>query len=328
MRAVFRKKPVVFLLLFLCACVCCAESFRTRRLSVISFEESQDEQTVSAGINDSVGVRLPEDLTFIEGVEVNVLIPASVSDWRDSVALALYDGVTPPPSEQIIDYSGRRVWLRPLPSKRSWIVQIPIRSDNSLKDSQYATKTDVIPDVSQRAVFMRFMPVMKGVPAETLSAALTVSVKPILINKARLVLSVRTPSAEAAPFVLLVDDKTAVLSSDGSILISPGEHRICIQPDGYRNEVFSVYIDRAKTASYEVMLKSLVPTVTVSAPDTCEIFFDDEKVTGAGGEFEVSEGEHRIRFLMGSYELVRQLYAEKGKSYAVNLSVDLQITEE
>ena len=31
---------------------------------------------------------------------------------------------------------------------------------------------------------------------------------------------------------------------------------------------------------------------------------------------------------MGSYEIIRSLNAEKGKSYSVNLSVDLEITEE
>lgn len=329
MRTVFRKKSFVSLFLFLITIVCSAESFRTHKLSVISFdEETQNEQSVSVGINDSVGVRLPNDLTFIEGVEITVLIPASVSEWRDSVAFALYDNITPALSESVIDYSGQRIYLKPLPSKMSWIVQIPLRAENSLKDSQYATKTDVIPDISSRSVFMRFMPVMKGVPEQTLSAVLKVSVKPILINKGRLVLSVKTPSAENVPFVLLVDDKTSTLSSDNSILLSPGEHSICIQPDGYRNEVFSVYIDRARTSSCEIMLKSLAPTVTISAPDTAEIFFDDEKMLHTDEEFEISEGEHRIRFLMGSYELVRQLYAEKGKSYSINLSVDLQIAEE
>lgn len=329
MRDIFRKRFIVSLFLFLCAFICRAESFRTHKMSVISFEEeNQSEQTVRIGINDSIGVRLPEDLTFIEGIEVKVMIPAAVSEWRDSVAFALYDNVSPLPSDSIIDYSGRRIYVKPLPSRMSWIAQIPLRAENSLKDSQYAVKTDVIPTVSSRFVFMRFLPVMKGVPEETLSAVLNVSVKPILIDKGRLVLSVNTPSKEAAPFVLLVDDKTVALSSDNSVLLSSGEHNICIQPDGYRNEVFSVYIDRARTAVYEVTLKSLSPTLSLSAPDTVEIFFDDRKVMSADGEFEISEGEHRLRFLMGSYELIRQLHAEKGKSYSVNLSVDLQITEE
>ena len=141
-------------------------------------------------------------------------------------------------------------------------------------------------------------------------------------------LSVKTPSSAKTPFVVLIDDKVTELPADNSILLDTGVHNVCIQSDEYRNEVSSVYIDRARTTVCEISLKSLMPTVSISVPDNVDMFFDDQKIDGTAAEFEVSEGEHRLRFLMGSYEIIRSLNAEKGKSYSVNLSVDLEITEE
>ena len=141
-------------------------------------------------------------------------------------------------------------------------------------------------------------------------------------------LSVKTPSSAKTPFVVLIDDKVTELLADNSILLDTGVHNVCIQSDEYRNEVSSVYIDRARTTVCEISLKSLMPTVSISVPDNVDMFFDDKKIDGTAAEFEVSEGEHRLRFLMGSYEIIRSLNAEKGKSYFVNLSVDLEITEE
>ncbi|MCI6179269.1 MAG: hypothetical protein MR662_02080 [Treponema porcinum] len=329
MKRVFCAGCFFSLLFFMSTAVCQAESFRTHKTHIVSLSaENQKEQSLQTGINDSIGVCLPDDLMFFEGIEVKVQIPPAVANWRDSVALAAYDGVTPVPSASKIDYSGKRIYIQPLPSKVNWIMQIPLRYDNSLKDGPYVTKMNVIPEISGHFVFLRFMPVMKGVPEETLESVLSVSVKPVLIDKGRLVLSVKTPSSAKTPFVVLIDDKVTELPADNSILLDAGVHNVCIQSDEYRNEVSSVYIDRARTTVCEISLKSLMPTVSISVPDNVDMFFDDKKIDGTAAEFEVSEGEHRLRFLMGSYEIIRSLNAEKGKSYSVNLSVDLEITAE
>ena len=44
-------------------------------------------------------------------------------------------------------------------------------------------------------------------------------------------------------------------------------------------------------------------------------------------EFVISEGEHKIKFHIGDYEIVRSITAIKGKTYTANFSLDLEITE-
>lgn len=316
-----------------------SESFRVRKVHTVQMkEEIGFEKTVKIGINDSIALFLPEkkagekQFDFIEGFEVKIQIPKSVSDWRDSVALSLYDDISPRPSENQIDYSGTRIFIQPLPSKMNWIAQVPLYTKTSLKDSSYTTKVSVIPDVSKGYAFLRFMPVMKGVPEETLNATLTVVIKPCLRNLGRLSLDFdRTEGSASSPVDILIDDE--VVSSqftqkNFSTLLEPGLHNLSIQSQEYRSEVRSLVVEQAKVSSEKFSFKSLKPTISISAPDNSEVFLDGNKVSEIGKEFEVSEGEHSLKFILGSYEILRNITAEKGKTYSANLNIDLQILED
>lgn len=333
MKNDFHKFLNPFIVFIFFANLAYSENFRVRKLFPVEIvEDSSFEKTVVTGINDSVSLRLPENYEFIEGIEIKIQIPTSVSSWHDCVAFSLYDDVSPFPDEKRIDYSGTRIFLKPLPSKVYWTVQIPLSEENSLKDSAYTSKLNVIPDVSKGFVFVRFMPVMKGVPEETLEANLTLQIKPCLIDKGRLtILLDKSVGDSSFPCDIFFDDE--ILASDFSdskfsSLISPGLHNLRIQSDNFRNEVRSVMIEKAKTSEVKVVLKSLTPHLLVSSPDGVEIFLDDEKFSDVGKEVEISEGEHRIRFVLGSYEVVRNITAQKGKTYTANFNVDLHISEE
>lgn len=305
-----------------------SEEFRTRKTHIVSiYDDADKSEAISVGVNDSIAVFLPTDLTFIEGLELKVQLPTAVAEWQDSVAFCIYDGILPRPSNSQIDYSGKRIFLVPLPYKLNWIMQVALKENNSLKENNYLSKANVIPDFSNGYTFFRFMPVMKGVPEATLNASLNIAVRPIYIDKGRLVLNVKTPQGEAADFVTTVDDKVVELKNN-SIILDAGNHNLSLQSENYRNEVFTIYIDKAKTVNRNVVLKSLTPTVLIIAPDNTEIYFDDILKENNQKEFEISEGEHKLRFVMGSYEVIRNITATKGKSYIVNLAVDLQIKEE
>lgn len=309
------------------------ENFRVRKVHFVQIEEdSSFEKTVVTGINDSICVNLPESREFIEGIEVKVQIPSSVSSWHDSVAFSLYDNITPRPKSSQIDYSGTRIFLKPLPSKVYWIAQIPLFKETSLKDSAYTAKINAVPDTKDGFSFVRFMPVMKGVPEETLNAELAVTVKPCLVNKGRITLFLeRTDGVKENALDIIIDDEVSLAQTFDekySAVLEPGLHNINIRSEDYRNEVRSVIVEQAKNTEVKISMKSLAPRLSVSAPDKVEIFLDGNKVSDFGKEFEISEGEHRISFVLGSYEVIRNINAEKGKTYSANLNVDLQILEE
>lgn len=302
-----------------------AETFRVHKLFPISISsEMVDAQKIVTGINDSVAILLPEDTAYIAGVEVLIEIPDAVSKWRDSVALSLYDGITPPPKEDVIDYTGERIFVRALPERPSWALRVPLSHSKAVKESAYASKADVILDATDGFVFVRLQPAMKGIPDETMEAELIVSVRPLLEKAGKLSIDIDTKEGERA-FTLFIDNAKVPIKND--YLLETGEHEVSIISDLYRTEVRTVNIDRAKTTALSIALKSVAPDMIVIAPDSAEVTLDGEECP-VGKEFDITEGEHTIRLVMGDWEVVRSITIQRGKSYTADFTVDMKLTEE
>ena len=128
-------RTVVFsLLLLMGSTALTAESFRVSKVHELAVLQAADsEGTAKLGINDSLAITLPEDQTFIEGLELKFDIPEAVASWMDSVACSVYANISPTPKASQIDYSGTRAYVKTLPGKLSWVLQIPLKKDNSIK---------------------------------------------------------------------------------------------------------------------------------------------------------------------------------------------------
>ena len=306
----------------------CAESFRVSRVHELAVVETPDsEGTARLGINEALAISLPADQTFIEGLELKFDIPEAVASWMDSVACSVYANISPTPKATQIDYSGTRAYVKTLPGKLSWVLQIPLKKENSIKSNNYTTKVDSVITPSSNIIFVRLQPVMKGVPEETLNAIVPITVKPILMNKGQLAFKLIPPEKKLEPCTIFIDDKMTPLSADSKVLLDTGVHDISIISESYRNEVRTVRIERAKTTELSVEMKSLEPTLLITAPEGTEVLLDDVKCTTLGKEFVITEGEHKIKFTIGDYEIVRSITAIKGKTYTANFSLDLDISE-
>lgn len=306
-----------------------AESFRVSKVHTVSvLQDYSSESNTKLGINEALAITLPDDQTFIEGLELKFDIPDTVATWMDSIACSVYGNIKPVPTTSQIDYSGTRVYVSTLPGKLSWVLQIPLKAENSIKSNNYTSKVDTILNPENNIIFLRLQPVMKGIPEETLNSIIPITVKPILSKKGQLELKLLSKDSETKPCTVFIDDSIVKFSTDNKLLIESGIHNISIISEDYRNEVRMVRIDQAKTTSLTVELKSIEPTLLITVPDGTVVFLDDEKCTTIGSEFVISEGEHKIKFTFGDYEMIRTISAIKGKSYTANFSLDLQITEE
>lgn len=309
-----------------------AENFRVGKVHTISLDSnSLTSQTSSEkiGVSEALAIYLPEDQTFIEGIEIKMDIPESVASWMDCVACSVYDKITPLPSSSQIDYSGVRQYVSTLPGRLSWVLQIPIKENNSIKANKYTTKIDCVPEFKNRVVFIRLQPVMKGVPEETLQALIPMTVKALLIDKGQLIMNINNPEGSDFPCTVYIDDKPVKYDKENNkVLLSSGIHTISIISNSYRNEVRTVRIDQAKVTNLDILMKSTEPTLIINAPETALIFLDDKKCDTLGKEFVISEGEHKIKFTIGDYEIMRSIQAIPGKTYTANFSVDLDISEE
>lgn len=323
----FRK--LIFSLAFMTAVIpLTAESFRVSKLHPVEITQDYAEATAKLGINESLAIVLPEDKTFIEGLELKFEIPESVAYWMDSVACSVYTNIKPYPTSNQIDYSGTRVYVSTLPGKLSWILQIPFKNDNHLKTNQYTTKIDTVFDVSQNFVFVRLQPVMKGVPEETLNAIIPITVKPILSDQGMLDLTLTTAQGELEHCTVFIDDKMVdFYENSKKIILNTGVHDLTVVSENYRNEVRTVRIDQAKTTPLNVEMKGIEPTLLIIAPEGTKVLLDGEPCSKLGVEFPVSEGEHKIQFKIGDYDIIRTISVIKGKTYTANFTLDLNISE-
>lgn len=320
----------LFLTTGIILCPLGAESFRVGKVHEVSIVQKADyEVTAKLGINEALAISLPDDQTFIEGLELKFDIPEAVASWMDSVACSVYANITPTPKASQIDYNGTRAYVRTLPGKLSWVLQIPLKKENSIKSNNYTTKVDTVITPSKNVLFIRLQPVMKGVPEETLNAIVPITVRPILTNKGLLTMKLLPPEEKKlAPCTIFIDEAIVSMPADNKILLDSGVHNISIISESYRNEVRTVRIDMAKVTELTVEMKGIEPTLLITAPEGTTVLLDDVKCTTIGKEFTISEGEHKIKFSIGDYEIIRSISAIKGRTYTANFSLDLQITED
>lgn len=320
-----KKIGLVFIFLILWAAFSAVpEPFRVHSLFPITItDDDATEQTITTGINDSVAIFLPNELLYCEGVEINIQIPNEVAQWRDSVICSIYENITPFPAEEKIDYNGTRVTTSILPMRTSWAMQIPLKKENTIRETAFAEKINKIPNISGGFIFLRIQPAMKGIPNDTLEAKLKISVRPILINKGKFVLTVNAEK----PYNILIDDKQVSDDISGSFF-DTGTHTVSVVSEHYRNETRTIRIDQGKTTSLSVTMRSIEPTLLIYAPENATVFLDDNHVSQIGKEIPITEGDHRIRFRTDSYEVIKEIFVQNGKSYTASLSMEVLVTEE
>lgn len=341
MSADVKRKPIFSFLLIVLTLSCFsslyAETFRVAQCHIVELtEDTSFTATKKLGLNDSLAVYIPEERLFLEGIEFKMDIPEDMAMWRDCCGAYIYDGIRPAPKAQQIDYSGSKIFFGVVPGKLSWILQLPLTKNAQFKTNQYTKTIEAIPAAQGNFVFLRLQQIMKGVPDEVMNARITITVRPILSDKGLLRVKLSAPESPEAKNsaqnenISIFIDNNAFDSQEAQkgYMLASGIHNISVISENYRTEVRKVRIDQAKITELEILLKSIEPTLIVTAPEGATVYLDDEKFEDLGKEVVISEGDHKIRCGIGDYEVVRSLSVTKGRSYKVNLTVDLQISED
>lgn len=337
----FVKRKVIFSLLFtaffFAPFILSAETFRVGQCHVVNLKEETDFSAVKKlGLNDSIAIYLPEERLFLEGIEIKMDIPEETAMWRDCCGAYVYDGIRPAPSEQQIDFTGNKIFFGVLPGKLSWVLQIPLTQNASFKTNQYTKTIEKIPSAQGNFVFVRLQQVMKGVPDEVMNSKITFNVRPILSDKGLVTIGFEYPQSESQSETEEIPNITVFVDNAPysqqavaeGLLLTSGIHNVSVISENYRTEVRKVRIDQAKKSELLIELKSIEPTVIITAPEGAIVYLDDQLFESLNKEFVLTEGDHKVRCVIGDYEIVRTLSVSKGRTYKVNLTVDLQISED
>jgi hypothetical protein len=119
-----------------------------------------------------------------------------------------------------------------------------------------------------------------------------------------------------------------VIESPGEeLLLREGEHHLVILSGDYRNENRLFLVERGKILDLSIELQDPAHMVIFEAPENAQIFFDGQLVAAPRDPLMAEPGVHEVRFQLSDYAIVKSLVVQKGKTYRVAMSVDVQVTE-
>lgn len=304
-----------------------AEDFRIHRMNIAELSSPFDKKSVTMGVNDALGIKLPADVTFIDGIEIALKVPEIVLEWRDSVAWSIYSNIRPVPTEGLIDYSGNRVEVGTFEGASLYTVKVPTRIGGTVAADRYSHLTAAVTQSGGETLFFRLQLAMKGADDAITASQFEVSVAPIVSDKGLILLNVQSEDNAVKNFTVFIDEKQREFDAKG-FLVTEGNHTLSVVSDYYRNEVRTVTVERAKISKVDIMLRGINPNVRFIAPENTRVVFDDNDVTGKGSLFATTPGDHTVKFYIGDYEITKTLSLENGKNYNISVNIEAVVTEE
>jgi hypothetical protein len=282
---------------------------------------------VSLSYISSAAISLRGDTRFFRGIQIELNAPQSWLNYQGSLASVIYTNLDRIPPEGAADVNASQISLEALPGKIQNTWQIPLKPNHGLRSSPYITvPTGVIPPESFPLLF-RLMPVIKGISQELENMVFQLTVKPILSDEGAIRLSIRYPEQLAGRLVTVLIDDKVVENIREERLLKEGEHNLVVLSEDYRSQNRRFVVERAKIIDLLVELQDTTPLIYFEYPENARIFLDNVPVANPGTPQPVEPGLHEVRFQVSDYSVIRPVTVEKGKTYCVALSVDVNITE-
>jgi hypothetical protein len=322
----FRFATAVFL--FLAAFHARGESVRALLAGVnrVSLAEPEGVTVPLSYVSSSL-ILLEGDIRFYRGIQIELTSPQNYLAHRDSLAVALYGDLDHVPQPGVSDIECRRLGFDPLPAKIQTIYQVPLRAGHGFRTSPYATVLTGVVNRSDFPLLFRLMPVIKGISDEMEKMVFNLNVKPVLGDEGALRINFRYPyNLPGRPLTVFIDDEV-VMNPAEDRLLKEGEHNLVILSDDYRNQSSRFVVERAKTLDLTVELLDTTPLVIFECPENARIFLNNVFIPNPRNPAPVEPGIHELRFHISDYTIIRPLTVQRGKTYRVALSVDVDISE-
>jgi hypothetical protein len=153
------------------------------------------------------------------------------------------------------------------------------------------------------------------------------SAKPILGDEGAVELIPRFPEQlRGKPFILLIDD-AVVENINEELLLREGEHHLVVLSDDYRNESRRFIVEKAKVSELTINLQDPTPLIIFEGPENARIFLNNNPVSRDNAPIPIETGIHEAKFQVGDYTLTRKITVQRGKTYRIALSIDIDVEE-
>jgi hypothetical protein len=324
------RKPVFFCaaMFFLCNVSGWTDPFRTLVAGNIEVSlENTGEASVSLNCDSSAIITLGRDVRFLRGIELELSVPQIWLSYPGSVAMEIYAELDRVPSAGLMESEGQRIAFEPLPNKLNIVYHIPIRTAHGLRNSPYVTVPAGITRPSAFPILLRLMSIVKGLNEELENMVFHLNVRPILSDEGAIRIGFRYPEQlRGRPFILLIDDMVVQNPAEEQVL-REGEHHLVVLSDDYRNESRRFMVERAKIQDLIIELQDPTPLIIFEGPQNARIFLNNVPVLSGNGPIPVEPGIHEAKFQVGDYTIIKTLSIQRGKTYLVALSVDIDVQE-
>jgi hypothetical protein len=323
------KLQIFTLVVFLTLCTGLgAESLRLLIAGEAEISPDRPEgATVWLSYLDSALIRLNGEFRFYRGIQFDLTAPQGFLAYRGSLASAFYSNLNANPRLGIADLDAEELSTETLPNRvlNTWI--IPVHPAHGLRSSPYVTIPTGIVDPGSFPLIFRLLPVIKGISPELETMVFQLQIRPILSDEGAVRLGFIYPEImPERPVIVLIDDEVIVNPLE-TLFLKEGGHSLVILSDDYRNLSRRFWVERARIMDLTVELQDATPLLIFEYPDGVRIFVDNREVFDLRAPCPVEPGPHEIRFQMSNYTIIRPITAQKGKTYRIALSMDVNIME-
>ena len=295
-------------------------------IQTISLAGSED-VTVPLSYTDASLIQMEGDIRFFRGIQLELSAPQNYLSHRGSLAVAVYGVLNKTPATGIVDLECLRLGFDPLPSRIQNTYQIPLKADHGLRTSPYATVLTGVVNPLAFPLLFRIMPVIKGISGEMENMVFNLNVKPILSDEGAVRINFRYPAnLQGKPLTVLLND-TVIENPGEERLLKEGEHALVILSEDYRNQSARFIVERAKVLDLTVELQDPTPLLIFEHPENARVYLNNVQITNPKTPHPAEPGVHEVRFQVSDYTIIRPITVQRGKTYRVALSVDVNIQE-
>jgi len=305
-----------------------AEDLRASISGVLKLSESAVEgSSVWLRPGNSVLIHIDGDSRFFTGMEIRISAPNTWFAHQGSLDLAVFADLSPEPKEGINELVGRRVASELLPGRVQTVYQIPMRQIHGLRTGPYSTVPSDVVMPKSFPVVLTLSQRDEEMSDELAEMSFLVSARPILSDEGAVRVVIHYPEQlKGLPFTVLIND-VVVENLSAERILKEGEHHLSVVSQDYRNESRRFVVERSRTVDLVIELQDPTPLIIFDAPLGTQIFLNNVPVPKSREPISVEPGTHEARFHVGDHTLTRVITVQRGRTYRVSLTMDVDIDE-
>jgi hypothetical protein len=279
-----------------------------------------------------LAVEYPES-QIAQTVELLVTVPRPFLRYRDSFSLSVFGNLSRPLTEGVQQVEGSLLFQKQLPPSGRIMLRLPLTED-PVSSGPGVLLPSTIFTAGQFPLVIQITPIMKGLPSDLMNADIAVSADIILQDIGFLDIELLLPEADNQERKRILSAAEIMLDGnkqDQSILkettkLDSGVYRFNMTIPGFTGENRTFTIRQGEVTVLRLSPQPVESRYTIQAPEEAMVFLNGEPVdlinrrTGL-----IAPGEHVFLFRIGDYQLSRRIVVEAGKSYNIELLLDINV---